>query len=332
MRTTQAICCVLVPFAATAAQTGALTAHPQETLQNSSGNFAPFGVLPGGVGAEARTMLLLPREEVPTLPAVLTAIEVACPTNAVVDYAALEIYLAATPATGLNLAFAPNYQQPPWPALQTANLTVNYTAGWTRIPLSNPYPFPGNANMTLEIRKVVQPGAGGFPFATMATSSSPPRVDRPPMTLVFGNPGSGASTTPFGAAYTTSLAIRLVWDGVPTLRHRSNVGTSGNQYALGGSVDLTIATQPGQFYVLCAGSTYLSPGLPLPGINGELRLNGFTAFASGFVGPSGADSVMLTIPNNLALVGVFLAYQAATYDLAAQSFTLTNCSDHFVNP
>ncbi|MFN7671068.1 MAG: hypothetical protein ACK5S5_11535 [Planctomycetota bacterium] len=332
MRTTLAICCVLVPFAATAAQTGALTAHPQETLQNSSGNFAPFGVLPGGFGAEARTMLLLPREEVPTLPAVLTAIEVDCQAGAVVDYATLEIFAAATPATGLNLAFAPNYQQAPWPALQTSNLTVNYSAGWTRIPLSNPYPFPGGQGLLIEIRKVVQPGAGGFPFATTAISSSPPRIDRAPMAYTFGSPGSGASAAAFGTAYATSIVIRLVWDGTPTIRHRSDTGASGNQYSLGGSVAVTLAAQPGQLYILAAGTSYLPFGLPLPGIGGEVRLNGLTTFASGLLGLSGADTATVSIPNDPTLVGIFLAYQGVTYDIGTQALTLTNCSDHFVNP
>jgi hypothetical protein len=73
MHTTLAISCAALAAAALAAQNGALTAHPQETLQNSSGNIAPLGVLPGGIGAEGRVMLLVPREEVPTVPAVLTA-------------------------------------------------------------------------------------------------------------------------------------------------------------------------------------------------------------------------------------------------------------------
>ena len=331
MHTTLAISCAALAAAALAAQNGALTAHPQETLQNSSGNIAPLGVLPGGIGAEGRVMLLVPREEVPTVPAVLTAIEVYCPSGATVQYTSLQMNAAATSATGLNLAFLPNYQQGPWPILSATNLTVAYGAGWTRIPFNNPYPFPGNSNLLIEFLKVVQPVSGGFPFATTSTSSSPPRIDRPPMVYAFGNPGSGASNAAFGTTYATSIAFRLVWDNTPTIRHRSDVGLSGNQYNLGGNVTVTLQGQPGQAYVMAAGSSYLPFGLPLPGIDGELRLDAPTTFASGLLGLSGAESATIAIPSVPALVGIFLAYQGVTYDLGSQALTLTNCSDHFVN-
>lgn len=331
MHTTLATCCALFATAALAAQNGVLTAHPQETLQNSSGNSAPLGVLPNGVAAEARTMLLVPREEVPSLPAVLTAIDVYCPSGATVQYASLQMNATTTTATGLNLAFAPNFQQGPWPILSATNLTVAYGAGWTRIPFNNPYPFPGGQNLLIEFRKVVQAGSGGFPFATTAISSSPPRVDRPPMVYAIGNPGSGANNAAFGTNYATSIAYRLVWNNAPTIRHRSDVGLSGNQYNLGGSVAVTMQGQPGQSYVMAAGSSYLPDGLPLVGIQGLLRINAPITFASGLFGLSGSDSVTIAIPNTPALVGAFLAYQGATYDFGSQALTLTNCSDHFVN-
>jgi hypothetical protein len=332
MHTTLATCCVLFAAAALAAQSGVLTAHPQETLQNSSGNIAPLGVLPGGVAAEARAMLLVPREEAPTVPAVLTAIEIYCPSAATVQYASLQMNASATPATGLNLAFAPNFQQGPWPILSASNLTVAYGSGWTRIPFNNPYPFPGDANLLIEFRKVVAASGGSYPLATMATSSSPPRADRPPMVYAFGNPGSGANNAAFGTTYATSIAYRLVWNNTPTIRHCSDVGASNNQYNLGGNVTVTMQGSPGQLYVMAAGSTYMPFGLPLAGIGGLLRVNAPNTFASGLLGVTGSDAATIAIPNNPALVGVFLAYQGVTYDLGSQALTLTNCSDHFVNP
>lgn len=331
MHTTLATCCALFATAALAAQSGVLTAHPQETLQNSSGNAAPLGVLPGGVAAEARAMLLVPREEVPTVPAVLTAIEVYCQSAATVQYTSLQMNATATTATGLNLAFAPNFQQGAWPILSTSNLTVAYGSGWTRIPFNNPYPFPGGQNLLIEFRKVVQASGGVFPFASTTISSQPPRVDRPPMVYAIGNPGSGTNNAAFGTTYATSIAFRLVWNNTPTIRHRSDVGTSGNQYNLGGSVVVTMQAAPGQFYIMAAGSTYLPFGLPLTGFDGELRLNAPITFASGFFGQTGSDSVTIAIPNTPALAGSFLAYQGVTYDLGSQALTLTNCSDHFVN-
>lgn len=324
-------CLSLLATAPLCAQADAITAHPQETLQNTSGNFAPLGVLPGGVGAEARSLLLIPRHELPCVPSTVTAIEVHCPAAATVDYASLEILFGPTTATGLNLAFGPNFSAAPWPARQASNVQVAYGAGWTRIPLGNPYPHDGASSLLLEFRKVVQPGPQGYPFASMATSSSPARLDRPPMVHGFGGPGSGAANAPVAGFYATAMVVRLVWSGTPTLRHRSNLAASGNQYGLGGSVTLTMQGSPGQLYLIAADANYLPPGFALPGITGELRLAAPISFASGLLGLSGEDGAVVAIPNNPALVGTFLAYQGATYDIASQAITLTNATDHFVN-
>ncbi len=277
-------------------------------------------------------MILVPARELPSVPCQLTAIEVHCQSAVTIDYATLNISCAPTSATGLNLAFVPNYGLPPWPALQATNLQVNYQSGWTRIAFPAPYPHDGASGMLIEIQKVVQPGAAGFPFATMSTSSSPPRNDRPPMVYAFGSPGSGAASAAAGSTYANSIVYRLEWNGSPTMRHRSDVAASGNQYGLGGSVTVTFHGAPGQLYVMAAATGYLPGDAPIPGFGGALRLANPVTFASGLLGFGGEDSVTYSIPTTPGLVGFFIAYQGAAFDLATQAVTFTNCSDHFVNP
>src|SRR5262249_10510272 len=59
-----------------AAQLFVRTAHPQETLQNNSGNLSPLGVFATGQAAEARTQILLRALELPGPGAQLAGIEV----------------------------------------------------------------------------------------------------------------------------------------------------------------------------------------------------------------------------------------------------------------
>ena len=320
---------IAVPLAA---QSAAVTAHPQDTLQNNNGNLAPLGVISNGALAEARTMILVPARELPPVPSVLSAIYVHAQSAVTIDYATLQVLVSPTTATGLNLAFNANHSIVPWPAMLATNTQVAYTGGWTRIPFPAPFPYDGTSSLLIEIVKVVQPGAAGFPFATMSTSSSPPRTDRPPMVYAFGGPGSGASTNAFGTQYANSIAYQLEWNGAPTIRHRGNPGASGNQYNLGGSVTVTFQGTPGNLYIMAAGTGYLPVDVPLPGFAGALRLANATTFASGLLGLTGEDGVAFTIPTTPALVGFFIAYQGVALDIATQAITFTNGSDHFVNP
>ncbi|MBM3973912.1 MAG: hypothetical protein FJ301_07410 [Planctomycetes bacterium] len=315
-----------------AAQAPAFTAHPQDTLQNNTGNIAPLGVLGNGALAEARTMILVPRRELPPVPASLSALYVHAQSAVNIDYATLNVLVGPTSATGLNLTFNANHSIVPWPALLASNLQVAYTGGWTRIPFASPFVYDGTASLLIEIVKVVQPGAAGFPSATMSTSSSPPRTDRPPMTYVFGGPGSGAATAAVGTQFANSIAYRLEWTSAPTIRHRGNPGVSGNQYNLGGSVTVTFQGTPGNLYVMAAGTGYLPQDVPIPGLAGALRLANAATFASGALGLSGEYGVSFVIPTTPALVGFFIAYQGVALDIATQTITFTNGSDHFVNP
>ena len=53
---------------------GALTAHPQETLQNGNGNLVPFGVLSTGSFGEGHTMILIPKDELPSVASLFSGV------------------------------------------------------------------------------------------------------------------------------------------------------------------------------------------------------------------------------------------------------------------
>ena len=67
------------------------TAHPQATLQNGNGNASPFGIFTGGGAAEARVQFLIPKDELPSTPALLTGLELHALVGGTVDYASLVI-------------------------------------------------------------------------------------------------------------------------------------------------------------------------------------------------------------------------------------------------
>lgn len=182
----------------------------------------------------------------------------------------------------------------------------------------------------IEIQKVVQQ-ASTYPFMTMSTSSSPPRNDRPVMVYTFSAPGGGASTATNGGYSANPLSFRLVWTATPTVRNLSNVGSSNNQYNLGGQVTLTVQGTPLNLYVLAAGTGFLPAALPLPGIGGALRINGPVIFTGGLLDPSGVGTFLFNLPTNPALVGFYVTYQGAEVDGASGLITLTNGTDHFIN-
>lgn len=314
------------------AQSAALTAHPQETLQNGNGNLVPFGVTSTGIFAEGRTHMLIPKDELPSFPALLTAIEVHGQSTATLDYASLAIDLAPSTATSLSTSFAANLTTVPTSVLAATSLQVAYSStSWTTIPFAAPYVHDGTSSLLIEVRKVVQTAAS-YPFMTMSTSSSPPRTDRPNMVYSLGGPGSGASTSPVANSIGPVLSVRLVWTGIPTIRNRGDLGTSGNQYNVGGSVTMTVNGPAGHLWVLAAALSFLPTAVVVPGLTGDLRLNGPVVFAGGLLDAGGVGSHLIAIPNNPGLVGAYLAYQGAVVDPVTVAITLTNGTDHFINP
>ena len=328
MRIHLSVLALLTPFVA--AQNSSLTAHPQETLQNGNGNLVPFGVITSGQFGEGRTQFLVPKDELPSFPAVLAGIEIHGQGAAVMDYASLKLNIGPSTAVTLSSNFASNLPASPTTVLQATALQVSYVGTWTPITFTVPYVHDGASAMVIDIQKVVQTAAS-YPFMTMSTSSSPTRTDRPAMVYAFGFPGSGASLSTVGQYAATPLSFRLVWSNTPTIRNLSDVGTSGNQYGVGSNVTLTVNGTPNHLWVLAAALTFLPTAVPVPGLQGDLRLNGPVVFAGGLLDPNGVATQLVAIPNNPGLVGFYLTYQGAIIDPATVGISLTNGTDHFVN-
>jgi hypothetical protein len=336
--TTLVVSIVAASFAGLAAQNPSLTAHPQETVQNGNGNLVAFGVNSTGSCSESHTMLLVPACELPTVPAWLGGIEVQPQVAAALTYASLTIRCGpANPATtALQSTFANNYAAQPTTALAATNLTMNWQPQtWVPIQFSTPYWHDGASALVLEIEKRVQPSAS-YPFVTMSTSSSPARTDRPAMIYQFGGAGSGMAQVANSAHAANPMLVRMSWWGTPTVRHRSDLGGFfGLQYALGGGIQVTMSGPAGHVYLLGAGLNYLPARLPIPGIRGALWISGPVGpvvFAIGVLNASGEVSHPVTIPINPSLVGLRLTYQGETIDPATLQITLTNGTDHFINP
>jgi hypothetical protein len=326
----------LSPFAR--AQNFTLTAHPQETVQNGNGNLVPFGVSsaapPANSFASGRTMILVPARELPTVPCVLLGIEVECQSTVAVTYQSLDIHCApvAPTTTALTSTFAANYTVPPTQVLAATNFTVNWQNDtWVPITFTSPYVHDGTSALILEIQKEL-PQQATYPFATMSTSSSPSRTDRPNMRYAFGLAGSNASQAATATTSANALSFRLQWQGTSTVRNRSNSGLNQTQYAVGGTVTLTVNGTAGHLYAFAADTSFLPVSVPFPGIGGALLLPAPVIFSSGVLGAGGEDVYQLNIPANPALAGFYLAYQAATIDPVSVAVTLTNGMDHFVNP
>jgi hypothetical protein len=309
-----------------------LTAHPQETVDNGNGNLVPFGLSNTGSFASGRTMILVPKHELPSIPCLLLGIEVECQQTVALTYTSLDINCAPTTATTLQATFAANYTTPPTPVLTATNLTVNWQNNtFVPITFTTPYVHDGSSALIIEIQKEI-PVLSPFPFATMSTSSSPPRNDRPNMRYAFGTSGSNASQAPTAQVAANALLFRLQWQGTPTVRNKSDVGPGNNQYGLGGSVTLTISGPAGHLYAMAAGDSFLATQVPIPGIGGAVLIDNIVLFTSGLLDTAGDGTFLLNIPVDPALVGFYLAYQGAVVDPTTGAITLTNGTDHFVNP
>jgi hypothetical protein len=325
---------LLASLAAAQGQT-TLTAHPQETLQENTGNLVPLGVL--GLGstalfAEGTTQILVPKEELPTTPCFLTGLEFLGGALDTVDYASLTITVGPTTATSLSPTFANNFPVPGTTVVQLTNQPITWTsAAFVGVPFAQNYVHDGVSGMVIEIRKVVQAGANGWPFMTMGSSSSPSRNDRPVMAYAFTGPGGGGANATQASVFANSIVHRMLWNLTPTVRNLSDVGASGNQYNIGSTVTVTVGGNPGELFVLAAGVGYLPAGVPIPGFGGALLLNGPVIFASGLIGALGEATTPVALPNNPAVVGFHIFYQAATVDPVSGTIVLTNGSDHFVN-
>lgn len=325
-----AVLAALLTVAGVAAQNR--TAHPQETLQGTSGNVVPFGV-GFGSSVESRTQLLVPKDELPAVPAVLVGIELHGLLPGTMQYASLQIDIAPTTATTLLPTLDSNLPVPATTVLPAGPLTVTFSnTAWVAIPFPVAYVHDGQSALVLDIRKIVNV-AGSAPLFGCSAVTTPIRTDRPRMVFANGNSGSGASQAGVATVFPQNpISFRLRWLGAPTLSSRSDAAGSGNYHGLGGSVTLTVQSNPGEFWVLAADSSFLPMGVALPGVGGELRLQNPNLFAAGQLDFLGRASHVLAIPSDPLLVGSYLTFQAATIDPATMTILLTNGTDLFVNP
>jgi len=301
-----------------------ITAYPQDTIQNNSGNLVPFGVIgTAGNFAEGHTQVLIPAPYLPGT-GVSTGMWVHCQNVAALTYGSLQITMSPTTVTSLSSTFATNLTAPQV-VLAATNLTVNYTGQWVQIPFTTPYVHDGTSSVVIDIQKVVVPPLS---FATMSTTSNPARSDLPPMVYAFGLPGSGANTAPIANISASTLAVRLDWTGVPTMRLLSNrFGANNNQFAIGGSITDTVNGTPGSLYVNQVGTALQN--MTLPPIVGVWRVNGVT-LNLGTLSATGDAALTIPIPSNPALVGLYLAFESITLDAITSVPQFTNAADCFL--
>lgn len=318
-------CCT----AGLAAQQVVRTAHPQETLQNLNGNFSALGVFASGQAAESRAQILLRPLELPGPGAALVGIEVHAQGNSLLLYSSLTIRAAATNAAQLVPQFDANLQNPVT-VLQTTNLMVTYSsAAWTTIQFATPYLHDGRSALVLDLAKILSPNT--IVQTAMDTPSPPTRPDRPSMVHAFGGIGSGASTSVLATNTSDALCLRLLWTGVPTMRHRSDPGASGNHYALGSFVTYTVEGEPNAFYISALAPTALAAPIPLYGASGLLYI--VAPFDHiGFLDAGGVAVHTVLIPAQTAFLGLRATYQAGVQRSSDGLGQLTNAHDHFVNP
>lgn len=304
-----------------------LTAHPQETTDNSSGNLVPFGVLTGGNFAEGRTHVLIRGVELPGPGAVLLGMDVHGQNNASLLYQSLDITVSPTQATSLNPAFGNNLVAPQT-LFSATNHQIVWNSQWVPITFTTPYVHDGSSALVIEIKKVVDPST--FVFLTCSTSSDPSRGDLPPMVYELGGPGSGAAQNAIGRFSAPALAVRLRWAGSPTVRVRSDrSGPNNNQFAIGGSITHTVAGSPNELFINLIAQSFLTPPQALPPVIGEWRVNGPTMNLG--VMPAGGEApTVINIPNDTLLVGQYFTWQSLTVAPGLSGAWFTNGVDAFV--
>src|SRR5262249_38886307 len=145
------------------------------------------------------------------------------------------------------------------------------------IPLTGIYVHDGTSSLVLDIQKVVSPGTALF--TTMSTAQDPAAPTPsflPRMAYAFGGPGSGAEAATTATSFAQPVAVRLLWQNVPTIHLLANPAPSGNQFGLGSTINLTTEAAPGSVAINFLSTGFLSPFLSLPPVIGEWRVQGIT--------------------------------------------------------
>lgn len=306
------------------------TAHPQDTVQYTSGNITPFGCLSASAFTEARSQILIRGFELPAPGAILVGIEVHSQQNVTMNYAALDIRVSPSNATQLGSNFISNLPSPV-PVLQATNLAIAYTSGgFTQIPLPLPYVHDGSSGIVLDIQKVVDPALAAF--ATMSSVGNPMRADLPMMVYAYGGPSSGAAQSTSALAFAQPLAVRLQWINVPTIRLLADRSPStNNQFGLGTTIYHTLEDKAGSVFANVMGVSFLPQFQAVPGLLGEMRISGYTMDV-GVMSSLMRSTRLVQVPQTAALAGVHFCYQSGSYDPTTGQLVVTNAVDHFLNP
>jgi hypothetical protein len=324
-------------FASALAAQVQTTAHVQESTIGNLGNVAPLGCNPTGLFAEARSQILIPARYLPGPGAVLLGLAAlgssSAATNTSLTYASLRITISRTAATSLNASFASNLPAPEL-LLNVTNLTVNWQAtAFTPITFVNTYSHDGASSLVIDIQKVVSP----IGDAGMKTIQNARRTDLPRMINAFGTAGSNAHLATTATVTTNSpISLELRWAGpagtfTPTVKLKSDPSAPFRApFAIGRPVDTIVQGAPGFLFANFEGFSLSGTPLSIPGVPGQLWLASPLMLNVGILPASGESTLTQTIPNDPALVNLYLAFQSLVTDLSLVQPRLTNVADCFV--
>ena len=313
------------------------TAYVQESTLGNQGNAGPLGCSATGLFAEARSQILIPARYLPGPGAVLLGLEAlgtsGAGTNTTLTYASLRIAVSRTSATTLGSSFASNLPLPEV-LLSTSNLTVHWQANaFTPITFATNYVHDGQSNLVIDIQKVVSP----IGDATMKTIQNARRTDLPRMINALGTAGSNAHVANTATVTNNApLTLALRWAGVggaftPTLKLKSDPSASFRaQFEIGRPVDATVQGTPGAVFIPFLGTTLFPTPVLMPGVAGGLWISDPLVLGAGILPAGGASTLNLTIPNDPALVNLYLAFQSVVAPLPITQLQLTNAADFIV--
>ncbi|MCA8955232.1 MAG: hypothetical protein KDC87_04110 [Planctomycetes bacterium] len=302
-------------------------AFPQDASSTTVGNSYPLGYTRFTTSSEARFQQLIPVQYLPGANTIVSGLSVFMTSgSSAINYQSLKITLGHTTASILSTTFSANLAN----ATTVYNKagTINFTTGsWTYIPFSTPFRYDGKSNLTVEFQKVLDSTSQTGSNAAHGTTASPVRQDLPSAIYAYGNLNSGASTSTTSTNTANAFAMRL-WLFHPTLTVGSDRGGANNNvFALGGSVTITNYGASGDSF-----ATALALGFapPISMWNALLYLQPpLVPLGSGQIGASGNTQWMFTIPQNAALIGVFITLQSLND--SAGVLRLTNATDFLIN-
>jgi hypothetical protein len=313
------------------------TAHVQASPVGAFGNVAPLGCNPTGLFAEARSQILIPARYLPGPGAVLLGLGAlgtsSAGTNTSLTYGSLRVTVSRTAATSLQPAFAGNLPQPQ--VLMAVNdLRVDWRAGeFTPITFVNTYTHDGTSALVIDIQKVVSPVGD----ASMKTIQNARRTDLPRMINAFGGPGSNAHLAATATATANApMSMELRWAGpagsfTPTVKLRSDPASPLRaQFAIGRPVETIVQGAPGSLFATFESATAFAAPVAIPGVVGQLWLANPMLLQVGVLPAAGQSSMTQTIPDDPALVNLYLGFQALLAEQLSLRASLTNLADCIV--